>query len=98
VTRETAEPGEDSSFEDIQLARWSAERRARGEIGVLNLMSMRLRLDSVSKDAVGYVARFYGKPDIVGNSIAVPVSAEQARELGPAVGKDIVFTSVSAAR
>jgi hypothetical protein len=52
-----------------------------------------LRLDSVRNDGVGWQATFYGKPDIVGNSISVPVSEEQALALTP--GQHYLFETLA---
>jgi hypothetical protein len=46
-------------------------------------LALLLRLDSVRNDGVGWTATFHGKPDTHGNSITVPVSAEQAAWLEP---------------
>jgi hypothetical protein len=52
-----------------------------------------LRLDSIRNDGVGWQATFYGKPDIVGNSISVPASEDQARALTP--GSQYLFESLA---
>lgn len=52
-------------------------------------LAMQLRLDSLRKDGVGWKATFYGKPDVVGNSLTVPISAEHAERLE--VGGQVLF-------
>jgi hypothetical protein len=51
---------------------------------------VKLRLDSIRRDEVGWMATFYGKPDIHGNSFTIPISKEAADWLK--VGKQYFFT------
>jgi hypothetical protein len=52
-------------------------------------LMMQLRLDSINEDSVGFTATFFGKPDIKGNQITVPVSDETAASL--VVGGQYLF-------
>lgn len=54
-------------------------------------MMILLRLDTVFRDSVGWMATFYGKPDIHGNTISIPVSRTDAHKLEKTVGKQFLF-------
>lgn len=40
-----------------------------------------LRCESTRQDPAGRMATFSGKPNVIGNSFSIPISAEQAADL-----------------
>lgn len=55
----------------------------------MSVFAIKLRLDRINRDEVGVTGLFYGKPDIHGNAITVPLSEDVASRLK--VGKQYVF-------
>lgn len=55
----------------------------------MSAFAIKLRLDSIYLDKVGFIGLFYGKPDIHGNAITVPMSENVMNRLK--VGEQYTF-------